>query len=151
MLPSCMTANLTIDDRFSVLPDLPLAALGGCPCFQARDQRGLAGPVFAIRTSPTAPPRPRLPAFMQARHEALLSPLAHGVAGSAYWIITTAPPGPSLASLAAPWSGNALLTHVLRPVAQVLELLQINGLTHRAIRPDNLFVATASKTLMLGP
>ena len=146
-----MTANLTIDDRFSVLPDLPLAELGGCPCFQARDQRGLAGPVVAIRTSLTAPPRPKLAVFMQAQHEALLSPLAHGAAGDAYWIIATALPGPSLASLSAPWSGNSLLTHVLRPVAQALDLLQMNGLTHRAIRPDNLFIATGSKTVLLGP
>ena len=146
-----MTANLTIDDRFHILPGSPLADLGGCPCFQANDQRGLAGEVVAIRTGLTAPPRPKLSGFMQARHEALLSPLAHGAAGGSYWIISSAPPGPSVASLVVPWSGNVLLTHVLRPVAQALELLQTNGLTHRAIRPDNLFIATASKSVVLGP
>lgn len=88
---------------------------------------------------------------MQIHHEALLTPLAQGAAGSAHWIITTAPAGPSLASLVSPWGGNGLLTHVLRPAAQALENLQMNGLTHRAIRADNLFVAAGSKSVLLGP
>lgn len=149
--PPGQPAGLVIDDRFSVLPDVPLADLGGLACFQAQDRRGIAGGVVALRTNPTAPPRPKLLGFLQASHEALLSPLGHGAAGSAYWIVTSAPPGPSLASLASPWSGNGLLTHVLRPAALALDHLELGGLTHRAIRPDNLFIAAGGRSVVLGP
>jgi eukaryotic-like serine/threonine-protein kinase len=149
--PAGDPAVLIIDDRFRISPGSQLADLGGLACFQAEDRRGLAGEVVALRANAFTPPRPKLSAFLQAQHEGMLAPLAHGVAGSAYWIICPAPPGPSLASLASPWSGNALLTHVLRPVTRVLDHLQMSGLTHRAIRPDNVFVATGSRTLMLGP
>ena len=142
---------LVIDERFTVLPQAPLADLGGVRCFHAKDRRGAAGGVVALRAGPTAPPRPRLSAFAQAHHEALLPPLAHGAAGSAYWIVTNPPPGPSLASLTTPWNGNGLLTHVLRPVALALDHLELSGLTHRSIRPDNVFIAAAGKSVMLGP
>ena len=142
---------LAIDERYSVLPHAPLADLGGHACFRAKDRRANTGRVVALRASPTAPPRPRLSAFVQTHNDALLAPLAHGAAGSAYWIVTTPPPGPSLASLATPWSGNGLLTHVLRPVAMALDQLETGGLTHRSIRPDNVFIAAGGKSVLLGP
>jgi hypothetical protein len=144
-------ATLIIDDRFRVVPASQLADFGGHACFQAQDRRGLAGEVVALRASPAAPPRPKLPAFLQTHHDGLLTPLAHGAAGGAYWIICPTAPGPSLASLAAPWSGNGLLTHVLRPLALALDHLQMSGLTHRAIRPDNLFVSAGGRSVVLGP
>ena len=144
-------AGLAIDDRFRVLTGMQLADLGGHACFEAQDRRGIAGEVVALRMDPGAPARARLAAFGQLRHEALLSPLAHGAAGGAYWIATNRPPGPSLASLATPWSGNGLLTHVLRPAAVALDQLQIAGLTHRSIRPDNVFLSPGGKTVVLGP
>ncbi len=149
--PAGGAASLVVDERFLVQPEARLADFGGLSCFQAEDRRGLAGPVVALRALAAAPPRAKLNAHQAAHHEALISPLAHGAAGSAYWIITTPPPGPSLASLAVPWSGNGLLTHVLRPAAQALDHLQSLGLTHRAIRPDNLFVAPGGKAVVLGP
>ncbi len=142
---------LLLGERFRILPGTPRGSLGGHPCFTAQDRRGLAGDLVALHTEAGAPARARLPAFAQFHHEAMMSPLAHGVAGSAYWMITDAPPGPSLASLSAPWSGNGLLTHVLRPVALALDQMQATGLTHRAIRPDNLFVAASGKSVVLGP
>ena len=144
-------SGLIIGERFRIHPASPLADLGGHACCQAVDLRGIAGNVVALRASPTAPPRSRLDIFQQTHHDAMLSPLAHGPAGPAYWMITHAPPGPSLASLQAPWSGNALLTHVLRPAARALEQLAIAGLTHRAIRPDNVFVAAGGNSVVLGP
>ena len=36
-------------------------------------------------------------------------------------------------------------------MAQALDQLQTLGLTHRAIRPDNLFVAAGGKAVVLGP
>ena len=149
--PASGPSALAIDERYSVLPDAPLADLGGHACFRAQDRRGSTGRVVALRATIHAPPRPRLSAFMQSHHDALLAPLAHGPAGSAYWIVTTLPAGPSLAALATPWSGNGLLTHVLRPAALALNQLETNGLTHRSIRPDNVFIAAGGTSVLLGP
>lgn len=144
-------ARLLIDDRFQILPGTPLAGLGGVSCFAAQDSHDPAAEVVALRCNPAAPPRAKLPLFVQARHEALLPALGHGAAGPAYWIITEAPTGPSLGTLSVPWAGQALLTHVLRPVALALQQLQSHGLTHRAIRPDNVFLASGSRSVVLGP
>ncbi|WP_428393380.1 hypothetical protein [Lichenicoccus sp.] len=144
-------AALVLDDRFRILPGVPAGSLAGHVCVAAEDKRGIGGNLVALRTEPLAPPRAALGRFMHADHEAMLSPLAYGAAGGAYWIITRPPPGPSLVSLAAPWRGNGLLTHVLRPAALALDVLQMAGLTHRAIRPDNVFVAAGGKGAVLGP
>ena len=147
--------GLLIDGRFRIQPAVSLGLLGGHASFAAEDGRGIAGDVVALRLQAGVPARPRLPAFMKIRHEALLAPMAYGAAGGACWIITSAPPGPVLASLSVPWSGNALLTHVLRPAARALDALQTDGLTHRAIRPDNVFVAAGTHRMghgvVLGP
>ena len=142
---------LLLDDRFRILPGVPAGSLAAHACFAAEDRRGIAGNLVALKADPLAPPRAALAQFMHADHDAMLSPLAHGTAGGAYWVVTHAPPGPSLESLVVPWRGNGLLTHVLRPAALALDALQMAGLTHRAIRPDNVFVAAAGKSAVLGP
>lgn len=74
----------------------------------------------------------------------LITPLAHGAGQSpsgegGYFIICPAPQGASLLSTLRPWSEAELLRNLLRPVAGMLADLQQRNLTHRAIRPDNLF------------
>ncbi len=140
-----------IDGRFAVLLGQPAASLGGVPAFAAEDRRGLIADVIALQVQRGAPCRGRLAHSMTVRHENLLSPIAHGSLGSDTWIITAAAPGGALTSLASPWTGNALLTHVLRPAASALERLHGAGLTHRAIRPDNVFLAPAGRSIVLGP
>ena len=142
---------LPLDDRFRILPGVPAGSLAGHACFAAEDRRGIAANLVALKADPLAPPRAALAQFMHADHDAMLSPLAHGAAGGAYWIVTHRPPGASLESLAVPWRGNGLLTHVLRPAALALDALQMAGLTHRAIRPDNVFLAAGGRSAVLGP
>jgi hypothetical protein len=71
--------------------------------------------------------------------------------GQAWYVICPAPPGPALgAALAAPWPEAALLGLVLRPAALALRQLAARGLTHRAIRPDNVFQAGPGQPAVLG-
>ena len=144
-------ADPLIGGRFRLLPASRPVAFGGYDSVAVQDLRTGAQDIVALRAEPGTPPRAQLAAFKQARHEALSKVLAHGPVGASFWVVAAAPPGPSLASLSAPWSGNALLTQVLRPAALALEELQMNGLTHRAIRPDNVFVASGGRGVVLGP
>ena len=144
-------APALIDGRFSVLPNKPAGMLGGVEAFAAEDRRALVADVVALQVLRAAPCRPRLASYIPVRHESLSTPIAHGTFGNDYWIITSRPPGTPLTSLVSPWTGNALLTHVLRPAAAALERLHGAGLTHRAIRPDNVFLAPGARGIVLGP
>jgi hypothetical protein len=87
--------------------------------------------------------------------DGVLAPLAHGPAPApggegGYFVISHAPPGPSLAETMRPWAEADLLDWVLRPVAQGLVRLHAQGVTHRAIRLDNLFQAAPGQPVVLG-
>ena len=103
-----------------------------------------------------APARARTLAVLAGLAEAhLLSPLAHGPASrpgreAGYFVICPAPPGPSLLATLRPWSETELIEHVVKPAALVLASLQARGVTHRAIRPDNMFQATRGTAVTLG-
>ena len=85
----------------------------------------------------------------------LLGPLAHGPAvmpagDTGYFVVTPAPPGPSLQATLRAWPEAELIEHFVKPAAQVLADLQTRGVTHRGIRPANLFQAARSTPVMLG-
>ena len=74
----------------------------------------------------------------------LITPLAHGAGQSpsgegGYFVICPAPQGASLLATLRPWSEAELLQNLLRPVTAILADLQQRNLTHRALRPDNVF------------
>jgi hypothetical protein len=134
------------------LPD----AGGGIPAFAATGRDRGGEQFMALRVNRNAPARPRhLTALSAAGIEGLLCPVAQGlgpeVGGEPAWyVICRAPPGPSFAADPRPWPEHALIEHVLRPAALVLEQLQARGLTHRAIRPNNVFHAAANGPIVLG-
>lgn len=139
----------------------PLAdAGGGLPCFAATDRRNGHTGLMAVQVPPQAPPRAQaLALLVQAQNESLLLPLAHGPAtppdGAPCWlVISPAPPGKPLwppgAASQPSWSEPALLDCLLRPAAAALAWLQARHLTHRAIRPDNVFRAAAGDPVTLG-
>ena len=138
------------------LPD----AGGGVPAFAVADRRaGSAGGLMALAVPPGLAPRARaLTALAGQRIEFLLPPLAHGPGPApagrdgarALYVICPAPPGPSLAAASQPWTEAALLDQVLQPAALVLHALEGLRLTHRAIRPDNLFHAGRGQKIVLG-
>ncbi len=142
-----------IAGRFVPEPDRPAAHLAPeLRAVSAREPgREWPGGLVALRVLPNAPPRSgAILALAEAAIPRLLLPLAHGVAAGAAWVVCPAPPGPPLSMAGGPWSEAALLADVLRPVATVLDALAQLGVTHRAIRPDNLFRDGVGE-VVLGP
>ena len=106
---------------------------------------------MAIQLHRQKPPRPRAFQALAAPIEDLLTPLAHGPVGDACYAICPAPPGASVLSRSRPWPEAELLECVLRPAAHMLEHLQARGMTHRGIRPDNVFQGAPGQPVVFGP
>jgi hypothetical protein len=133
------------------LPD----AGGGCAAFAARSLRPDPTPFMALRVERHAPARPRALYGFATRVDGLLTPLAHGTGPlidgqQAWYVICEAPPGPSIAQGMRPWTELALVDFVLRPIAAILEQLQTRGITHRGIRPGNVFQNQPNRPVTLG-
>jgi hypothetical protein len=146
-----------IAGRFAVDPNHPLPeAGGGIPAFLAADRQSVAVRRVALAVSRHAPPRVKPLLTLDEPIDNLMTPLAHGVApapggrGDGYYIVCTPPPGPPLSASLTAWPEGALLDLVLRPVARVLDTLQCRGLTHRAIRLNNVFQAASGQPVTLG-
>jgi hypothetical protein len=133
---------------------------GGQPCFGVTDQRHNRRDLMAVQSAPDAPAR-ALPinTLASTTIENMLLPLGHGraqVAGGlhACFTITTRPQGPSLAKAMsgpeAAWSERALIDGALRPIALALDQLHGMGVTHRGIRPNNVFSTQGGAKLTLG-
>jgi hypothetical protein len=127
---------------------------GGLVAFAASDRRAQQA-LMAVQVRAGLPPRARIiSALLGATVEGALLPLAHGPAAgpdgaSGYFVICQAPPGPRLA-LDRPWGEGDLIENVLRPAAAALDGLHGRRVTHRAIRPDNLFRAAFGGPATLG-
>lgn len=123
----------------------------GQPCFAVTDHRHGRRDLMAVQAASHTPARP-LPinALASLAIEDLLLPIAHGRAPAgqgvhACFVVMPKPPGPPLWPSHKPpqshplWSERDLLDCVLRPLAQALAQLHASGMTHRAIRPNNIF------------
>ncbi len=157
---------VVIDRRYVVLPDMPCGEFAGLPAFMVdqqvpgggghrrRDDRAVPG-LLAVRTRRTAPPPANLPAFLNAYNTTLLMPVAHGAGGGDYWIVCDAPSGPSLfdrvVDPAALPTDSELGSVYLRPLALALGRLHSLGLTHRGVRPSNLYRSPESSRILLAP
>ncbi len=148
-----------IGGHFEVEVDrlLPEAG-GGLDAFVAFDRRGGGDRIMAVRVPDRAAPRAQpLAALAKVAIPFCLVPIAHGVARdaggwAAQFVVCPAPPGASLAALAEqpPWSEAELLETLLRPAAAALAALQARHVTHRAIRPDNVFQPARGQPVTLG-
>ncbi|MFO1028254.1 MAG: hypothetical protein U1E70_24020 [Acetobacteraceae bacterium] len=148
--------NSLIADRYSIELSRPMPEVGsGLPAFAAVDRRGGDAKLVALAASRFASPRQRCLEVLDRPIDNLMMPIAHGVGpqpggGQGYYVICTAPFGQPAALALTPWPEAALLEHVLRPIAQVLIALQELRITHRAIRPDNVFVTSYTQPVTLG-
>jgi hypothetical protein len=132
-------------------------SVGGLKAWPVQDERSPGRPLLAIRTDPAAPPRARF--FMLKSGFAppnVVMPIESGpgrdLAGAHGWFaVCDALPGPSLASEKPAWREQELVAWVLKPAAFALAALHEAGLTHRAIRPNNLFRAGQRGPVTLGP
>ncbi len=156
-----MTLPQLVAGQYAVDLAAPLpGAGGGLDAFAVNDRNGARTGMMAVLSRPFAPPRAAaLIALAAGPIEHLLSPVAHGIAvgpgGTPGWfVVCPAPPGPALwpngATGVAPWTERDLLQHFLRPAAMALDRLNSRHLTHRAIRPDNIFRGPAGEAAVLG-
>ena len=145
-----------IDGHFAIDFAHPLPEAGsGQAAFTAKSLR--TGPGFmAVQVQVGWPARvPVLTAMAATPIPNLLVPLGHGAVPMpsgdvGYFIVCQAPPGPSLAADLRPWSEHELVELLVRPAAVALADLHARGVTHRAIRLDNLFRAGPSDSVTLG-
>jgi eukaryotic-like serine/threonine-protein kinase len=149
--PRAIAGSQYLVDLTRPLPD----AGGGIPAFTVIGRRASAVPLMALRVDRHAPGRPRALQAPFPAIDGLLTPLAHGIGppiegNPAYYVVCQAPPGPPLSAAVRPWLEPALIELVLRPIAVVLEQLQSRGITHRAIRPNNVFQAGSNHPVTLG-
>jgi hypothetical protein len=146
-----------IGDRYAIdLTEKLEGAGGGLETFAVTDTRNGRGSLMAVQVAPNAPPRAdALTALVHVSLPGVLTPLAHGPGpavggGQAYYVICASPPGPSVAAEHGTWEEEILLEQVVRPIAGALEELRRNGITHRAIRPDNVFSGGEGFAMTLG-
>jgi len=145
-----------IADRYTVLLAHPFPeAGGGLPTYAAKDRQSGDTALIAIQVRRDLPPRTRALQSLTSPIDGVLTPVAHGSApgphGEAgYFVVCPAPPGPPLAEHLRIWPEAPLIAHVLRPIALVLEKLAARGVTHRAIRLNNVFEGQHGQPLVLG-
>ncbi len=145
-----------IAGQFAVDPARPVADAGaGLPAFAASNRKTGDTRLVALAVGRYASPRLQAIQALTAPIDNLMMPLGHGVGpktggGQAWYVICAAPPGPPLSSLQEPWPEALILEHVLRPIAQALIGLQEAGLTHRAIRHNNVFTSARNQPVTLG-
>ena len=156
MPADAIAPSLLIDGQFQVDLATTLHGGGGLEAFAVLDRHGAATDLMAILSRPTAPARATaLAALLGQSIDHLLVPLAHGPApapgGTEGWFVISRAPGPAIWPALRPWSEADLLNLVLRPAAQALDRLQTRRVTHRAIRPDNIFQARAGEPVTLEP
>ena len=131
--------GILVADQFIVESNRKLAPVAGLAAFGVTDRARGHTDLMAIQLDRNVPARARALQALTAPIEGLLTPVAHGPAGAAYYAICLAPPGPSVQTRERPWAEAELLACVLRPAARVLETLGTRGVTHRGIRLDNVF------------
>jgi hypothetical protein len=139
-----------IADQYLVDAGRSLPPVGGLAAFGAIDQLTGRTDLMAVQLHRQIPARARALQAMLTPIEGLLTPVAHGAAGGAGYIICLAPPGPAVQQRLSPWTETELLQCVLRPAAHVLEHMQERGVTHRGIRLDNVFQAAPGQPVVLG-
>lgn len=149
--PRAIAGDQYLVDVTNGMPD----AGGGVTAFAATTRRAFEAPLMALRVERHAPARPRTLHALAAGIDGLLTPIASGlgppVEGQPGWyVICRAPPGPPVSSGLRPWPEASLIEFVLRPIASVLEQLQSRGITHRGIRPNNVFVGQHNQPVTLG-
>jgi hypothetical protein len=151
-------AGITVGD-WTVAPDQPVAALSGTlAAVAARHASGRRG--FAYACQAGLPPRlAALSSVGQGGIDQVLLPQAlvagrlPGAARESLFAVLPMPPGPPIltpATRCRPWSESELIHDLLRPAARALAALEARGVTHRAIRVDNLFRAREGGPVTLG-
>jgi hypothetical protein len=151
-LTNALIAGRYAVDVSQVLPD----GGGGIPAYLARDRMASDSKRIALAVSRDASPSYRALRTLTEPIDNLMTPLGHGAAplaggkGEGYFVVCTPPPGPAITASLNPWPDRALMDLVLRPIARVLDGLHPRKLTHRSIRPNNVFQSAPGQPVTLG-
>ncbi|MCC6716948.1 MAG: hypothetical protein IT555_03615 [Acetobacteraceae bacterium] len=145
-----------IAGQFAVDLARPMPGWGaGLDCFAATDTKSGRADHMALLVRRDAPLRVHAVNSLAAMPiDGILTPVAHGPAPGpggvpGWFVVAPAPPGPPLA-VGVAWRDHDLLQNLLRPVAHALERLQARHVTHRGIRPANLFRFRTDEPVTLG-
>jgi len=153
--------TVRLGERYEIQPGAPLGdfASPGTEAFRAIDRARPGAALFALVTEPGVPPRTTLlEAVASVQADTLVKPVAWGTVdwpprGRRVFVVLFNEPGERLAGYAAapfpPLSDNEILENVLPSILVALRALFDIGVTHRAIRPGNLFRAEDGR-IMLG-
>ena len=114
------------------------------------------GRYIAISVARGSPARPQVLSALAGHHVPhVLLPLASGPArlptgDMGFFVICPMPSGAPLSARSQPWSEAEIMEHVLKPAARCLAELQDRNVTHRAIRPGNVFQSAPGAPITLG-
>jgi hypothetical protein len=151
-------------DRYVIHPDRPLAAFNtpAAQAFAADDTKGARESLIALVSPSRAPVRiDILPSLRSTDCPFLMRPYRWGVvdwpaAGEGRFVIIYGQPGenPVIPSLDGPYPAlneAALIDRVIKPAVSALSDLAARGISHRALRPDNLYFGyTEGRQVVLG-
>ena len=147
---------IVLKERLEILPNQPLPefATPWATAFAARDLLGVSDSVYALMISDALPCRENLVArLMGSRSRGLFDVIDFG---SVVWsdgrrrlaIFIERPAGPALmpdlAAVARPMPFNDLIDRVFAPIVEGLGNLTLLSVTHRGIRPSNVFKRVGS-------
>ncbi len=150
-----MASGKTVNERYVIEaaadPSSPFAGLvAGARA--ARDTASfVAGAPLALCALPvqlSAPPHPWLDMLSRMSLDGVILPSARVTAHGIDWILCPRPGHPT-AERSGGLDEQTLVNKVLRPAALVLDRMAAQQMTHRAIRPENLFASDSG--LELGP
>ncbi len=161
LFTACGPLSAGMDDaiatHYALAPQATPRLVGGLSAFAAVDRRDSSRSLLAVQIKPALPPRARmLGARVGAPVAHAVMPLDHGPGRDpsgkdALFIFCPALPGAPMAAAPKAWAESEVLRCVLLPAAAALEEFGERGLTHRAIRPDNMFRAGPGEKITLGP
>ena len=155
-------AAVSLGDKFEILPGAPAAGFGLSTgeAYRATDRDRPGDPLVAVICEPGTPPRYDLiEPLANLRVDVLTNPLGWGVVDwplrkrRCFALVFPAPSeciAAQMADTIAPFTEDEVLTGVLPSLLEGLKALAAIGITHRAIRPTNLFRRAGDRRIVLG-
>ena len=150
-------AGVVLHDRYEIFPDRPLADFSTprVTAFEARDNRGARGDLIALVAGRMVPPRlDLLDSLRVIDIPWIMRPIRWGAVdwrpdGRRTFAVVYSRPGggrvvPSPDEPQEPMSDDLLMAGVATPLLSALAEISFRGVTHRGVRPDNLYFKDSS-------
>ncbi len=142
--------SLTIDGRYVIDLDQKLPDFVNCPAYHVKDTVSPTAELLALAPAALLPPHAGAAVIAKIRAPNLLPVRSFSDATGSLWILCDAPSGNPL-SEGGTWTETSVLERVIVPIASILHAYNEAGVTHRAIRPDNVFDSGGRSAVCLGP